>query len=154
MSVESPFHSVRDYFSFIGAKKFYYTQQLDKEFTPSRLERYSQKVLAPFLYPVDKLCENINQPILLAVANVVGVAATTVFFYPNHSFQAIQTACSPFFELEPWMLKFGTYVMAETAITSLMVRTFARLNQTDLLQAWKNREVVPLHFGGQKKANG
>lgn len=147
MKLDHTFDSVRDYFSFIGAKKFHYADQPTKEFATSSLEKYSQKVLSPFLYPIDKLCENINQPILLVAANIIGVAATTVFFYPDLSFKTVQMACSPFFELEPWMLKFGTYLLSETAITGLMVRSFARLNQADLMQAWKNREVVPIHFG-------
>lgn len=145
--IKQTFNTCKDYVSFSLARSFRYTQDPEKEFPPSKLEKFSQKALAPLQWPLDQLLRNINSPILVVAINIVGIAATTIFFYPDKSFKALQTACSPLFHLEPWMMKFGAYLTSEFTITSLMIRTLDRLNRQDLLDAWKKKEITPIHLG-------
>jgi len=150
MSLSHTFSSVRDYANFIAAQGFHYTDNPNKEFPISKVEAFTKKVLAPVLKPLDNICRNVNKPMFIAAVNVAGVAGATLFFYPDTTFETVRVICSPFFDLEPWMPKFGVYVFVETMITGLMVRTLARLNNIPLLEAWKNREVVPIHLGSTK----
>ncbi|MBP9842104.1 MAG: hypothetical protein KBC64_06750 [Simkaniaceae bacterium] len=146
MRVES-LSAFKKYLSFIGAKEFQYVDATKGEFLVSKTEEISNWVLLPLERPLDFVCKNFNQPFFIATLNVVAVAAVTIAFYPDRSFQTIQSVCAPFFHLEPWMMKLGAYLGSETMISALMVRTFSRLNRAELIDAWENKQIIPIHLG-------
>lgn len=146
MRLEHTFTTLRDFGSFIFARKFYYADGLGL-YPPGKVEQIAQKLLAPLQEPLDKLVRNIYSPPLIAALNVVAVGAVTVFIYPQESFTVLQTLAEPFLHLEPHMFRLLGYLCTEAALTNLMIRTIARLNDTELLKAWEERRVLPLHLG-------
>ena len=141
--------SWHDYFSFMLAKSFHYTDDPNKEFPPSAVEQLSRKVLAPLQVPVDVLLANITEPVMIIAIGVAGVAATTVVFYPDLSFQLVHAVCSPFIDFEPWMMKFATFCVLETGLNLLAIRTIMRYRNKELRAAWENRTIVPIHMGSR-----
>jgi len=148
MQVDS-INALRNYLSFIGAKDFCYSDDANKKFPSTGIEKLTNRLLTPLQVPLDFTLKNFNRPLFVAALGVVGIAALTIGIYPDRSFQTLQVVCSPFFNLQPWKLKYGAYLLSETMITSLMVRTIARLNTTPLVNAWNAKEISPIHLGTQ-----
>lgn len=154
MNIRAPFayffnSSFFEYTKFIMAKEFRYSDNLQNKYPPSKIESISNSLLAPLKFCVDGALKNIYKPAFIAAINVVGIGIITTLIYPDQTFSIIQTGCSPFFDLNPAMLKFGVYLISESVITLLMVRSLSRLNQTELLTLWKEKTVVPIQLGMQ-----
>ena len=149
MQVNS-FSSLRSYFSLLGAKEFRYIDNQDLIYPQSLVERWTNRVLTPLQGSIDYVLKNFNQPVFIVALNVIGVAALTIGLYPDKFFHAVQTVCSPFFNLEPWMLKTGAYTFNEIMITALMVRSIGRLQTKELVAAWNAGQIMPIHLGTRR----
>lgn len=145
------FDSFKNYLSFAAAKEFRYADELEQKLPPSLVEKVTNGLLMPIQVPTDYILKNFNQPDLIAALGVIGVVNTTLIFYPDMCFEALEMACSPLFHLEAWMPKYACYIFGETVITSLMIRTFARCwDGGHLLAAWDAKKIVPIHLGAQR----
>ena len=140
------FNTCRDYLSFFFAKEFRDSTTLEKIDTQSKAEVLSQYILSPIQYPIDKLLQNINQPVVIVALNVIGVAATILFFYPDSTSKAIQIVSSPFVHIESWILKFSAYMASNTIISALSVRALARM-EYGLFEDLRNRKIISIHLG-------
>lgn len=141
------FNSCRDYLNFTFAKEFLYANDPEQKFPVSKVEALAHKALRPLQYPIDKVLKNIKEPGYIAAICVTLLGVNTMLWYPDKTLEALQAVCSPVFDLETWMLKFGAFLTSETVITALMVRTMARLHDTALVQAWKDHQVFHVHMG-------
>lgn len=144
--IPTHFSSWGDYLKFVFAKGFY-NPETEEEIAPSTMEKISQKIYGIFQKPIDMMLTNIKEPWFIAGINIVGVTAVTVAIYPDQSFEVLKTACSPFFQLEPGNLKSVVYGLIQTTIFGLWARTMARLNDSQLVNAWEKREILPIHLG-------
>lgn len=154
MNIRAPFSyffnsSFFEYTKFIMAKEFRYRENLQERYPPSKLESVSNSLLAPLKFCVDGALKNVYKPAFIATINVIGIGVITTLIYPDQTFGIIQTGCSPFFNLNPAILKLGVYLISESVITLLMLRSFSRLNQTELLTLWEQKAVIPIQLGMQ-----
>lgn len=152
MNIRAPFSyflnsSFFEYTKFVMAKEFRYSDNIQNRYPPSKLESASNYILAPLKYCVDGALKNVYKPAFIAAINVVGIGVITTLIYPDQTFGIIQAGCSPFFNLNPSMLKLGVYLISESVLTLMFLRSMSRLNQTELRILWKEKAVIPIQLG-------
>lgn len=139
------FNSFRDYLRFTVAKQFVYKESGQPfEYRRSRLEKTGGVIASLIFRPGDYLLKNIRNPLFITAAVVVGIALTTLVFYP---------ALFPVF-LSAGTLKLGAFLLTESTLVGLCLRTLGRLNNQELMLAWIKKELDPIAPGSIIVAKG
>lgn len=137
------FSSFREYTNFATAREFIYADPAKGDFKhkPNTLERLGGFLVAPLFTPADKFLTNINNPAVIAAMTASGLFLATLVYYPESVARVFDYA---------WAMHTGAYVLSQSAILGLGLRTLGRLSpEGDLLQAWDRKELVPVPIGAQ-----
>lgn len=133
------FDSYKSYFGFALAREYAYIDSCRPfSYNKSRMEKIGEFIASPLLKPGDYVLKNMRNPLFITAAVIIGLALTTLVFYPA---------------LIPGLLAFSAglkglvFLLTQSSIVGLCMRTLGRLNNTQLMTAWKNREIQIVRVG-------
>lgn len=133
------FTSIKDYFRFVGAQQFAYKEGLRPfPLRKGLLEKLGGVFVKPVMQSGDYILKNVRNPLFLTAIVVSALALTTLIFYP--------TVFSGIFSIAP-AIRLSAYILTQSTILGLCLRTLGRLNNLPLMQAWKNQELQPIPIG-------
>lgn len=144
------FNSVGDYFRFGNAKSFFHSgEQKFFEYPKNLLERIGDRLVKPVASTTDFLLVNIRNPLMILALTVAAIALVTIAFYPTVFMNALGAVIPFVFSIEPWMVKLAVFAAVEINILGVGLRTLGRLTNKVLMQAWTNKEIIPISLGTQ-----
>lgn len=144
------FDSCRDYFSFVFAKGFYDPKEKTVvDYPKNLLEKVGGVILAPAFTSTDQLLQNIKNPLVITALTLAAIAIVTIAFYPATFVGMIGIVIPFIWSIQPWMIQLAVYGAVQLNILALCLRTFGRLSNPSLTQAWTNRNVIPIAIGTQ-----
>lgn len=149
------FNSCTDYYRFSGAKGFYEIKNQKEIAYPKHfLEKVGDRILSPTVVPIDRILQNIKNPLMIVALTVAAIAITTIAFYPEVIASAIGTLFPFLLKVQPRMLKFAVFSVIEINILGLGLRTLGRLCNDDLMQAWTSKKIEAISIGTFIKVKG
>lgn len=134
---------------FAGAARFWRTQQGEGNFAYEKntIEKVGDFLTRPILGSVDRTLRHIREPLVVTAFTVAAIAGATVLFYPDNCAEFITKVFPAVTKIEPWMVKFGMFAISETFIFGFGSRTLGRLTNPTLMNAWRQREIIPVPIG-------
>jgi len=150
MTYPTGFSSWKNYFDYTLARKFVDADGNRIAHEANSLEKFGQMISRPVMEPISFLAKNIKNPLLILAVAVVAIAIVTIAFYPAHFILLLSNTIPFVFKIEPWMVKFATYIAVVTTISGLGVRALGRVCNQDLLRKWQNNEVHPVYLGDRR----
>lgn len=102
------------------------------------MEKIGEVLVSPYFKPGDFVLKNIRNPLFITAAVIVGLALTTLVFYPE---------VVPAIGIVALALKGWVFLLTQSAIAGLGLRTLGRLNNSDLMTSWSSRKLVPVPMG-------
>jgi len=141
------FTSWADYGHFSFARE--YVTQAGEPYAYDRnwLETIGHAMAWPVLQPANFIAREIQNPLVILALTVSAIALATIAFYPTQFFGALSTIAPFLSKFHPWMAKFALFLCIEITIAGIGLRTLGRVTNDDLMLAWTNREIRPLHIG-------
>ena len=134
------FNSFNEYFQFALAREFVQRETYEPiPLRQNKVEKWGGFLIKPLVQPGDFALRNIRNPLFITAIVIISLALTTLIFYP---------ALIPAFILSD-AVKLGLYVMTQSTIIGLCLRTLGRLNNQELIDAWTNKELVPVRIGSE-----
>jgi hypothetical protein len=114
---------------------------------PSRIEKMGHSLANILLKPLDVVLTQIRNPAVIAALTVASLLMTAIIFYPGET-MLILTRVLPFLKhLQAGHVKFSFYVLSQVMIFGLGLRTMGRLSNTDLMDAFRKKEIFPIPLG-------
>lgn len=141
------FPSLSNLVSFLVAKEYRNANNLAEKANTNVVEKLAGRLLTPIQLPSHGLLSSYDQPIMITVVTVAGIGLWTLFNYPQQVLEKVQFVCSPFFDFEPWMVRFSWYILSQTMLAAFWMRSVARLRDGELTQKWHSQQIVPFHLG-------
>ena len=133
------FDSFKDYFRFLGAKEFVYTDtKATFEYQQNLLEKTGRFLAYPIWHSGDFMIRNIRNPLFVTAIVAAGIALTTLLFYPS-VFTGVLWGVGA--------LKFPAYLITQSTILGVGLRTLGRLSNSQLMMSWDARQIEPLRVG-------
>lgn len=132
------FNKITDYFNFVGAKEFAYHNNTPFRYTKNICERIGDFVVAPVLKPFDFSLRNIRNPLFIVALTVGCLFLATLLFYPGVVAAVIVGAP---------LIKLAAYVLVQTTLVGLCLRTLGRLANPELTENWNSLKIQPLSLG-------
>lgn len=135
------FENFTSYVRFVGAKEF-----IAKEDSPfvhhfNWAERVGSVLIAPFSKPSDYAIRNIRNPLFILSMTLTALFFTTLLYYPKVVSTVVVGA--PF-------LRFVAFILTESAILGICLRTLGRLQNRKLMNEWDAKNLIPLPIGALK----
>lgn len=149
------FDSFNEYLRFVGAK-YFWDRQNDVIFVAPKgyLERVGEVLTFPLIRPLDFALRNLQNPLFITALVIVGIVATSILFYPATFISVIGTVVPPLLLITPSVGKFTLYLLLQSTILGLFMRTWGRLNPSGgIMAAWNQRNdlgerrLVPITIG-------
>lgn len=133
------FDSFKNYLRFVVASNFVHKEDY-RPFTYSknRWEKIGEAIASPILKPGDYILKNIRNPLFITAVVIVGIALTTLVFYP-----ALIPQCLALTTVS----KAGGYLMIQSTIIGLCIRMLGRLHNQQLMSAWDKQDLQPINIG-------
>lgn len=133
------FDTFKDYYRFATAREFVHKETCTSfPYRHNRMEKIGEVLVSPYFKPGDFILKNIRNPLFITAAVVMGLALTTLVFYPE---------VIPAIGLIALALKSWVYLLTQSAIAGLGLRTLGRLNNAELMSSWVNRKLQPVPMG-------
>lgn len=133
------FDSLSHYFRFALAREFVHGENYQPyRYKKNALESIGGFIVRPLFQPGDYILKNIRNPLFITATVIVGLALTTLIFYP---------AMVPGLLTITSALKFTGYLFTQSTIIGLGLRTLGRLQNNELMAAWKNQIPLPINLG-------
>lgn len=133
------FDSLKDYFRFALAREFVHRENCQSfSYKENFLEKIGGFTVKPLFHPSDYVLKNIRNPLFISATVIVGLALTTLVFYP---------ALVPGLLTLTGALKFTGYLLTQSTIVGLGLRTLGRLHNDQLMTAWKHQLLLPINLG-------
>ncbi len=142
------FDSWQSYFSFCLAREF--VDQQGRSLNGRGIERIGHFLAAPIVKPLDALMREFRNPLVIVALTVSLLLITSIVFYPV---QSMVLACRvlPFLKyIRPWHVKGALYIISQTVILGLGLRTLGRLSNPELMEAFARKRVIPIPIGAVK----
>jgi hypothetical protein len=148
MLTPTGFSSWSNYFKFSFAREFIHQDTCAKfEYKRNLCEKIGGYLANPLFGPVDFLIREKRNPLLITSLAMFALALVSIAFYPTQ-FMAIVCMIVPFVSnIEPWMVKFACYVLSASIIAGSGIKTFGRLSNKILTDAWKLQTIRSLPIG-------
>lgn len=148
MSMMDTFYSLKAAWHFVTAREFESREKEQPfEHRPNLYEKVGQIMLYPTLKIFDHMGRNITNPLYVVAAVIVGVAVTTILFYPSRFIEATRIVF-PFIRfLTPGVVRFSLYLTAQITTLGMGTRTFGRYSNHALCQRWKQQELCAVPLG-------
>lgn len=152
MAVQGPGRSL---WSFALAKSFR-EQGTDQvyNYQPNRLERVGRALRWGVGSVLDLLIREIKNPITIVALTALAMLAATIIFYPASVLSMAATVCPFVLKIQPWMLKFALFILAESTVLGIGVRAYGRFQNQELLERWRRGELDPAFIGDRQRRPG
>lgn len=146
------FNTVREYVRFAAAREFWHAEDDEGGFgyQKTTIEKIGD-VLLPGLKLSDGALKRIREPSVIVVSTIAALSIATVMFYPEKCTEVFLRAFPVASMIKPWAVKLAVFVVAELHIIGLGLRTYGRLDNAPLMQAWRNKTVLPIPIGAVPK---
>lgn len=140
---------LRNYLSFAFAREFCNPRESDEPFIHQKgfLEKAGGILVSPFLRPCDGLLKNIKEPFMITAMTVSAMGLTTLFFYPEETVNALKVVFPFVSYIQPKVVKFAVFIGSEATLLGFGLRTYGRLSNAALVNAFESKTVVPLSLG-------
>lgn len=140
---------IKEHLRFITAREFWKNPRENGFFNYKKntIERVGDLFVFPLFGGSDYFLKNIKEPYFITALTVVSIALTTLFFYPKKCAEFAVKIFPLFSSIEPWMVKFGTYVISQLTILGIGLRTLGRYSNQELNTAWKQKSIVSIPVG-------
>lgn len=133
------FDSYKSYFSFVFAREFAELKAgRPFHYEKGRLEKVGEVFSSPSLKPGDYVLRNIRNPLFITATVIFALALTTFLFYPTFV---------PAFLINATGVKLTAFLLTQSTILGLCMRTLGRLNNSRLIAAWEGKHIRPVHIG-------
>lgn len=90
---------------------------------------------------------HIKNPTSIVAMTALGSLAVTMAFYPETTLNFIATVCPIALKIEAWMIRAALYILCQTTVLGLCIRTLGRLDNPELVNNWKAGNLVPVYPG-------
>jgi len=139
------FSSTRDYFGFISCREFVSSDSGNSfSYSKNTLEKIGEAMCKPIFGTADIGLRNIRNPLVITAITITIIAAITLVFYPG-TFAALSTLA-----IQPWMVKFGFYLISQTTVLGVGLRGLGRLNNDAVAAAWNAKTIIPIPIGAER----
>lgn len=134
------FDSYRQYAGFTFAREFFHRDSKEIfHYQKNVLEKAGGALTFVVLKPADKLILKIRSPLVVLSAVIIGIALTTILFYPAQSVAVALYIFPPLVKTGPRVLKMGAFFLLQSTILGLGIRTLGRLSNPELMGMWERR---------------
>lgn len=134
------FDSYRQYAGFTFAREFFHRDTKQVYLYPKNiLEKVGGALTFVVLKPADLLILKIRSPLVVLSSVIVGIALTTILFYPTQSIAMAMYLFPPLVKTGPKLLRMGTFLLLQSTILGLGIRTLGRLSNPELMNMWDRR---------------
>ena len=143
------FDSLKDFGRFVFAKE-YCLRETNEPFVyqKSFAEKIGDVFLIPTMRPRDLVLRNLNNPIFIMSMVILGIALTTIAFYPTQFALVASMVMPAMIKLSPATIKFGLYIFTNMTIIGLFLRTWCRLNpEGELVKNWEKGNLRAVAVG-------
>lgn len=99
----------------------------------------------------DVLLKEIKNPIMIVGLTSLALLGVTIAFYPG-TLLAVTAKVFPIaFKVKPWMVKMALYILVQTTIAGVGIRTFGRLSNETLVREWDSGRLRAIHLGEKEE---
>lgn len=106
-------------------------------------ERLGDLLVWPIFRTGDGLLKRIAEPYMVTLLALAAIGICTFVFYPDKVLEWI-----PVNQLiQPWMIRISLYALSQMTLLGFGLRTFGRLNNSELMDPWNNRTIEPVSLG-------
>jgi hypothetical protein len=103
-------------------------------------EKVGNLLSKPVLAPLDFSMRHGRNPLFIMALTIVGVFTATMLFYPAVVAGVISVTAL-------LVIKIAAFTLIQTSIIGLGLRTFGRLNNPQLMDAWDRQNIAINKFG-------
>ncbi len=144
------FDSVRDYFRFAAAKEY---RRIDAEYTTYEEKNIIEKIGDVFAFilhrSTDSLVKNIKSPAFILGVSMLSSGVVTFVIYPQWTSETIMYFAPGISMITPEIIRKVGFVFTEATILGYTMRTLGRLTNSELMEQWSRREIIPIYAGGE-----
>lgn len=148
MRLTDTLQSLKSTWQFVTAKEFE-ARSIDQPFE-HRLnlsEKGGHMLLHPTSKVFDHMGRNITNPLYVVAMVMMGVAMTTLLFYPSRAIEGVRKVF-PFVRfLTPGVIRFSLYCATQITLLGMGTRTFGRFSNEELYERWKKQELYAIPLG-------
>lgn len=141
------FDSWRSYFRFALCREFIDASTGESFQSRSRMEKVGGGLTALAIKPLDGAVQNFREPGAIAALTAAMLALTTVVFYPRQTIGAAITALPFLGAVRSEHIKASIFIISQLTIFGLGLRTLGRLCDSELMEAFYSRRIVPVSIG-------
>lgn len=147
------FQSFSEYWKFAWAREFRDIGNQERVvYAKTRLERLGDMMTYPVMKIADYALLNIRNPLMILSVTLTAIIGVTILFYPAELMRIVTRLVPLAQKLKPWMVKGAGYVVLQTTIVGIGLRTLGRLDPSgELWNRWNHspRQVIPIAVGTQ-----
>ena len=136
-------NSFKRHLKFVLAPNFITSEGKTFYYHPTFLEKWGSNLLVPFVFTLETFIKYLNWQFLIFGIVLASLIATTIFYYPDQITQSIEKLI-PVLKWEYTKLFF--FIFIQWYIQSTFMRTWGRLSNEHLMNAWLAREIQPSLF--------
>ncbi len=143
------FDSIRDFLRFASAREFWVDDDPPHkfEYPPNLLERIGRGIIKPSFGTGDRVLKHITEPHVVTALALAALAGVTFLFYPDLTSEVVVRVIPITKSIEPWMIKFAGFIASQATILGVGWNILGRLYNQTLMQAWKDKQIVPIPLG-------
>jgi hypothetical protein len=143
------FNSWSHYFSFALARQFIPAPGQRLEHEENCVEKVGGSMAALVIKPLDCFLQKITHPVVLLALTVAALGCVSIAFYPVYTLQ-VATTIFPFLKyITAAHIHAALFIILQTSIGGLGVRTLGRLHNQPLLTAYQRATLVALPIGAR-----
>jgi hypothetical protein len=98
----------------------------------------------------DILLKEIKNPTTIVGLTSLALLGVTIVFYPSTVLVVTAKVFPLVLKIKPWMLKMALYILAQTTIAGIGIRTYGRLSNRQLVHDWKQGYLESIYIGEKK----
>lgn len=96
------------------------------------------------------LFREIRNPIMIIALTALALLGVSIAFYPATALNVIASVCPILLKTKPWMARFALYLLCQSTILGIGLRTLGRLNNDLLVKAWKDGTLEANYPGDRR----
>jgi hypothetical protein len=141
----------RNFFSFAMAKEFRDVHTgVEFHVEKNRIERLGDALRWDVGNAADFLLREIKNPIMIVSLTALALLAVSIAFYPAATLAATANVLPIVVYIKPWMVKFALYIVVQKTLMGVGVRTYGRLCNAQLMNAWHEGSIRAAHIGERR----
>ena len=145
--IPTGFRSWREYGSFSLAREFIDPKTLQPFAQIGWGERVGGGMASFVTVPFNFCLREARNPLFIAAATIASIALVTLCFYPVEAF-AVASTLFPFLKsVSVWHVRAGLYALSQIILLGMGVRTFSRLSNQVLMDAYRTGRAIPIAIG-------